>query len=284
VLPPPTVVRGRTAELAAGYGEALGQDARRDLLQRALADLDARDDGVALGPLTRGLDELSAAEKREVRAVADGVGRAVATRLDALCAHADGEIRARALSVLSKLGDARAGARLSTALTDPETAVRLGALSASARWLATPPGGENRPTQAQLASLATAIGARLGSAEMTAPGPGDDEEDAWRERAAAAEALRAMPAPAQSALANALGDPSGFVREAAVASLAPLVPARGPELVPPLINASHDEAAEVRAAAAAALATSSEPRAQTRVREMASGDPSPAVRAAAGAK
>jgi tetratricopeptide (TPR) repeat protein len=279
VLPPPGVVRGRAADLAAGFAEALAQDGRRDLVVRALADLDARDDGVALGPLTRELDTLPEGERREVRAVADSVGRAVAARLDALCAHVDPEVRARALAVLAKLGDARAGARLAAATGDADPDVRLAALAASRRWLATPPGGEHAPTSAQLASLATAVAARLGTTD--GPGPGDDR---WRERAAAAEALRAMPAPAQAALAGALTDPSGFVREAAAVALAPLAATRGAELVAPLVVASRDESAEVRAAAAAALAGSADPQARARARELAEGDPSPAVRAAAAGK
>jgi HEAT repeat protein len=80
--------------------------------------------------------------------------------------------------------------------------------------------------------------------------------------------------PATSAgLPAAAGDPSGFVREAAVLGLAR---ARGADALPALLEAT-------RAAAAAGLSGSADPRARARLKDLES-DPSQLVREAARAK
>ncbi len=259
VTAPAQVVRGQAAAaaLGAGVAEALAGTTRRDLTVRVLRDLDARDDGPALGPLTRDLEASSADERTEVLAVARTVAAGVAGQLAVLCAHADAEVRQHALSVLAKLGDPRAPALIASAVEDPDPGVRLAALASAERYVRA--GGKAD------AALASAVARRL-----VAP--------SWRERSAAALALGAARPADLRPLASAIADTSGFVREAAARALAAV---RRADAVPSLVAASRDDVAEVRVAAAEGLAAlPSDARARARLRELADDD-DPRVRAVA---
>jgi hypothetical protein len=144
--------------------DALGR--HRDLVLRALDDLDARDDGPALGPLSAGpLD----GPDRAALARAVGVLR---PSVVALVGQADPAVRARALRVLAKLDG---GDELLRALSDARPDVRRAALEAMDRPGSLPPPGA----------------ARALSQALTASD--------WRERRAAAAVLARFPSIATAA-------------------------------------------------------------------------------------
>jgi tetratricopeptide (TPR) repeat protein/HEAT repeat protein len=211
--------RGLEDDVAAAIADALGR--HRDLVLRTLADLDARADGLALGPLSS--DDLGAAERAAVAAV----GARIAPTLKRLLQHADATVRAGAARVLAKLDDLDA---VGGALADPALEVRLAALAALAR----------HPDE----RFAAAVEHALTSTD-------------WRERRSAALAARAAGPMRRSpgrpstlhALAAALDDADGYVREAAAQALG----AEGGDGVAPLARRLDDDAPSVRAAIAAAL-------------------------------
>jgi tetratricopeptide (TPR) repeat protein len=259
----PALVKGRAGEIVDGLTAALGRHS--DIVLRALHDLDARDDGLALGRLTARLDDAPAADRDAVAAVLAQLGEKLEPQLLALCGHKDPEIRRLALSVLAKSGRAAALARLDKSLTDDDAGVRSAAISAAPRWIA-----RARPGADELALLRTALAARLGAS-------------AWQERALAAQALGAIGGEASvPLLVRALADSSGFVREAATRAL---VLVGGEAAIEPLVGASRDDVAEVRLAAVPGLARAakSNGKARARLAELGQNDPDERVRAAAAA-
>src|SRR5262249_53713757 len=154
---------------------------------------------------------------------------------------------------------------------DEVPAVRLAALAAADRILghgaAGAPGSPGGGDDALIAAVTKRMSAR-----------------SWEERTAAAAALGAAPPAAASStvppLVAALGDPSGFVREAAARSLGGL---HRPGPVGPLLGAARDEVAAVRVAAVRGLVqlAPAEARAQHRCEELVDSDPDPRVREAA---
>jgi HEAT repeat protein len=79
-------------------------------------------------------------------------------------------------------------------------------------------------------------------------------------------------------LVAALGDPDGFVREAAARALGVL---RRADAIAALVESTKDEVPEVRLAAVTAVAPIADARARARLAEVAKDDPDPRVRAAA---
>ena len=61
----PTVVKGAQAEIQEGIREGLGR--HRDVMVRVLRDLDAREDGLGLGPLTSTLAAVPASKRDDPR-------------------------------------------------------------------------------------------------------------------------------------------------------------------------------------------------------------------------
>jgi tetratricopeptide (TPR) repeat protein len=234
--------RELAGDAAQALADALGR--HRDLQLRALADLDARSDGPAFGPLTTGA--LSPADRATL---AEAAAR-IQPSLEKLALKADPPLRARAVRVLAKL---KGGAPTAiAALADSDASVRIAALAG----LAASADGDER--------IASALERALKAPD-------------WRERCAAAQALSSGRAVAAvSALGGALDDASGFVREAAARALGPA----GAPAVAPLERHAADEADEVRAAVAAALGETRAPAARAPLRRLAKDD-SPKVRAAA---
>jgi len=226
----PAITEALTAALASG---------RRDVTVRTLRDLDSGGDTLAFGPLPTPRD------------LAAAVAPAVASPLDKLCEDKDPEVRAAAVPVLAKTGDARAPARIARLLGDESREVRIAAIRAAQSYAAPRGGGE----------LAELVARRL-----TAPD--------GLERTAAAEALGRIPGADLTPLVASLSGSDGFVREAAVRALG----ARAQTWVKPLLDATRDEVAEVRLAAVQVLRPLPDPTIRSRLREMAQSDPSAAVR------
>jgi HEAT repeat protein/tetratricopeptide (TPR) repeat protein len=252
----PAVLKGNGDELAAGVIEALGR--HRDVVLRVLRDLDAREDSVALGALTAGMDGLSAADKKGVEEALGKVSAGIVPALEKLADARDPEVRALALAVLAKTGARSTPDRLVKALSDADQRVRTAAMESSVRWVKL--GG------AQAEEVAAAVAERLSA-------------DDWQERLAAADALGRLGQAAPTAgLVKALGDSSAFVRQAGARALGALKRKDG---VPALLDASKDESPEVRLAVVLALKAIGDPRAKDRLAEMARSDPDEAVQAAA---
>jgi tetratricopeptide (TPR) repeat protein len=198
--PPPSadlapVWRAHTRVLQELLADALGRggDARRE----ALAVLDARPDGPALGALTPDADvalapETAAAVREVVQPIADKLG----TLLD----DAEPDTRALALRVLSKLGDERVTpARIATAAFDGAPVLASAAAFAAGRSAGLHP------------ATAPAIAAAL------APVLGDES---WRRRMAAVDALAALGPAGAPLLERTRNDKHAVVRAAALEALA----------------------------------------------------------------
>jgi tetratricopeptide (TPR) repeat protein/HEAT repeat protein len=246
---PSTMWRGQEGEIAKALEDALAR--HRDLQLRALGDLDARTDGLALGPLT------PATPSAQERAALDEIGARLRGTLERLAHHTDVQVRARAVHVLAKV---RGGVpTVVQAASDPAAEVRLAALDALALV---------QPDAA--AEAAPAATRALGS-------------PSWRERRAALSAL--PPRSLAGAATTALDDPDGFVREAAARALGQACPAEQSgghdcgKALETLSRHASDEAAPVRVAVAQALRRSGKPgkAALDRLKK----DADPAVRAAA---
>ncbi len=236
-------------DIAKGLIEALSE--HRDVVVSVLADLDSAPSQLSLGALT------PPASDRKGEAALQAIGTAIAPAVTAQLIADDPKVRALAVSVLAKLGGATAHdaeVAIEKALADPADQVRDAAMGAiaivAARAGVAPPH--------LVAALVKALGA-----------------PAWSDRRVAAIALGKLGAATDvGALTKAAADPSSFVREAVAVALA------GTSGLEPLLQLSHDEVPQVRAAAARSLASSGDDRAKKRRAELAS-DPDPAVRAAA---
>ena len=218
--PPADVLVGQDKLVARAIADALG--GHRDAVLSVLSDLDARDDGLALGELTAG--PMSPAGAQALAAI----GAAVVGDVVAHAGDPDPKVAARALSVAGKIGGPVAAAALGPALTDERRLVRAAAMHAIGR-----------------------AGARAGAplvASLTAMLRAPD----WQDRMEAAAAIgRLGPAADVAALAAAAGDADNFVRSAVATALGAT---RSPAAVEALTKLAADPIAEVRAAAEAALA------------------------------
>jgi tetratricopeptide (TPR) repeat protein len=176
--------------------KALGDGPERRLA--ALAALDGRDDGPGLGRLVGAeVEPLPRATAASVAAIGSATRDAVATRLDDELA----EVRAAALRILAKAGDARASARRVALAAAGGGAERATALAIARRWAATAP--------APARALADALSTSLFAKEPASP----------EIRVALVDALAATGASGVPALERAASDPSVLVRAAAAAAL-----------------------------------------------------------------
>ena len=188
--------RAHTRDLQELLAEALtrGGDVRRE----ALAALDSRADGPALGPLT---PEATASLSPEAAAATREIVAPLADRLAVLLDDGDADTRATALRLLVKLGDDRVTpARIAAAAADGSPLLAGAATFAAGRVARVRPAG------------AAAIAAAL------APALGDES---WYRRLAAVEALTALGPPGLVLLERARGDRHAVVRAAVLAALAP---------------------------------------------------------------
>jgi HEAT repeat protein/predicted Zn-dependent protease len=186
------LVRAHAGALRKALAEALrkGGEARRE----ALAALDARPDGPALGPLTA--DEGIGLLKDPT--VIQDIVLPLADPLAALADDPDLETRAAALQILAKLGDERlTPARVTAAVlaSDGWPALATAAAFAASRL------SRDRPEAA--AAVAAAVVPVL-------------EDESWRRRLAAVEVLAGVGPAGVGGLERARGDRHILVRAAAV--------------------------------------------------------------------
>jgi tetratricopeptide (TPR) repeat protein len=264
------VLAAHQTAISEGLEAALGR--HRDVLLRVLTDLDASKDALALGPLTSGREQLPPAARAGLdRAVATVCGR-LAPRLAQLIDHRDPLIRQRAVSVYAKLAPRDLLARLRHALADQRWEVRVAALEALA--------AAHRRATIRILAPQTALRedriTRDQVLERASPGLKGSH---WRERESAARVLGQLGHPgAAAALAAALRDGNGFVRQAAAVALGRC--GGGDAAARALIAALGDEVPHVRAAACAALAQLKAAEARRHVAPLLA-DPSAAVQRAA---
>jgi HEAT repeat protein len=187
--------RAHTRELQELIADALarGGEARHE----ALAALDARPDGPALGALTPEADVgLSAETAAAVREVV----QPMADKLAALLDDGDPETRALSLRLLAKLGDERVTpGRIATAAFDGAPALAGAAAFAAGR------SANLRPATA--VAIAAALGPVLG-------------DESWRRRMAAVGALAALGPAGVTLLERTRNDKHPVVRAAALEALA----------------------------------------------------------------
>jgi tetratricopeptide (TPR) repeat protein len=254
--PPPRVDRSaiwidRTREVAGMLNGALGRTPEWKL--RALTALDSRAAGAGLGRLApAGVTELTAATAAALRQI----GGAVRERVFALLDDPSPDVRAMALRVGIKLGDARL------------TPARI---AAAARGQ----GGELGRGVGQAARLQVGLHPEMASAWAAQAGALLASRGSWEGRLSGVEILAELGQAGRPALEAALGDPSPFVRSAAAGALG-----ASDSAISALLVAASDPVAAVRAAAARALAPRTTPAAQAALAKLAR-DPSALVRSAA---
>lgn len=233
-------------DIAKGLLDALGQ--HRDVVVSVLADLDAAPTTISLGALSP-----PPTDTRGQTAIAK-IGSAIAPAVSAQLPAEDPRVRALAVSVLAKLDGAGAEAAIIAAMNDPAAQVRAAAIES----VVVVERRKNAVPQPLVAALVK---------QLSAPDP------RWADRRLAVLALGRLGGDTTPTLAKAAKDSSSFVREAVAQALAP-------GAVDLLLELSHDEVAQVRAAAATTLKASPDDRARKRRGELTQ-DPDPAVRAAA---
>lgn len=246
--------------LLTGYEKPLGDALlqalaeHRDVAVTALGDLDAREQGLALGGLTP--PQLG----ERARGALERLGLRLVPALEQLLTRDDAETRAAALSALAKCATASSPqllAQLERGLRDGSVTVREHALRALTGLAARSGGPLPAPALALLRRALDAAG--------------------WDDRRAAALATGRLPgAQAAELLGPASKDSSSLVREAAAQALA----SGHPAALPLLLALAADDVVSVRAAAARGLRHQSDDRARRRLEELAA-DPSPTVRQAA---
>jgi tetratricopeptide (TPR) repeat protein len=192
-------------------------DALRDAPERrlaALAALDSRDEGLGLGPLVAsGSLPLPPATTAAIAAVATASRDAIAARLDDDVAA----IRAAALRVLAKAGDARVTPRHVALAASAGPEERAAAVTVARRWAAAAPAA----ARALADELSTALTTRAATPEGgSSPAP-------WEARLGLVEALAATGPAGLAGLEHARSDASLLVRAAAAAALASEPRARG---------------------------------------------------------
>ena len=248
-------VRVEVAPLTTALKEALSVEGVA--AAACLADLDAAPDHIALGPLTP--DEGDAAGRRRLEAAV----RAALPALRRMASEAPARKRARALSVLGKLGDDGAGPQVEAGLEANAAAVRRAAAEAAGRLktgalaarLEALAAGDPVWSVRAAAAGALALAGRTESTEVLRAAAADDFALV---RAAAAAALGQRPTSdaAQRAatlerLMGLLQDPLPVVRQAAVSSLGQL---RASEATAALRGLAADADPGTRSAARQALA------------------------------
>lgn len=234
------VPRGYTAEehakalvkLAPSLGQA-SLSAAQSSPERARAVGDAllaRGGKPAFGPLTRDLEQVSAALRAEAEKAAQGIAKSTVPAFVALASHPAPDVRARAIQLLATQSAPEAERAVLDHLDDPDATVQRAALAAVER---------TRP-----AGAVPAVTALVGSAKD------------WPARVRAAETLAVLAAgtsdkKAVEALRRAaLSDKTALVREAAIIALGKIDPAAAREIAGKI--ASSDAEPRVRDAARAA--------------------------------
>lgn len=255
----PNLLVGQEKELALALRSAITR--YRDLVLRALAELDARDEGLALGALTSSMTKLPPVRRRALEKTLTAVGQDLLPELAELTQHRDPEVRRRSLNVLAKIGGEQPMRLLNAALSDTNSRVRKASMQSAARLARLHPG--------QGRELADAVAQRLTAKH-------------WQERVAAATALAQWPQHGKSEeLAVALvSDEKGFVRSAAARALSTGM-VRTPAIYAALAKAGsheHESLEPVRSEAVRALQALGGGRAAALLKHIRSTDPSPRVR------
>jgi tetratricopeptide (TPR) repeat protein len=247
---PASVITAHVDDITAGVKDALAE--HRDIVLGALADLDARPEGVGLAGLV-GEGPIDEKTRVALAKVGSGLATAVADHLDAT----DAKVRALAIDVLAKIDGKGTDDAIVKALGDKTGLVR----------------------QAAMRAAVVVTGKRAGAASTLAPAIGKSLSggEAWQDRRAAAMALGELGGLEIATLAKAAGDSSSYVREAVATALGASGSA---EAVAPLLELSKDDIAPVRAAAAKALGKVPGEAAKKRRAELAN-DPEPSVKAGA---
>jgi tetratricopeptide (TPR) repeat protein/HEAT repeat protein len=249
------VVETQREALTTGLRQALMR--HRDVVLRVLGDLDAEPTRLSLGMLSAGRSLLGAPERARLDRGVDRVCRSVKTELVRFTDHRDALVRARALSVYSKLAPSGAEAQIRKGLSDPDWNVRLVALRGTRTAFLR--GGLGR--RAVVRMVGSALRARH-----------------WHVRETAAEVAGQLAQPTLTPLlVQATRDPNGFVRQAAVTALGST---GGPAAGSGLHRTLSDDVPHVRAAACRALGRLRVPGARAWVAPLTR-DPSPQVRRAA---
>ncbi len=182
---------------------ALGDGPERRLA--ALEALDARRDGPGVGLLLEdGATALPPATAAALTAVAVATRDAVAARLDDDLVA----VRALALRVLAKFGDARVTARRVARAAAGLPEEQAAAVAVARRWAASSPADARALADELTAAFADTGGAR-------------PPERAWEARLGLVAALAATGVPGTAGLQRALGDASFLVRSAAATALGP---------------------------------------------------------------
>tara|TARA_R110002096_G_scaffold143328_1_gene299140 strand:+ start:108796 stop:112920 length:4125 start_codon:yes stop_codon:yes gene_type:complete len=260
---------GQETNLAIGLRSAITQ--HRDLVLRALTDLDSNDNGVSLGALTSHRAKLSVKQQAALDATLRALGKNLLPELSSLVQHRDAEVRAHTLSILSKIGGTQARELLRAGLADSNVFVRKETLLAAARI------ARNAPEDAD--ELAAIVLRSL-------------KAQHWQERVAAAQALENWQETKASSHADALiqalqTDDKGFVRAAAAKSLGVRLKGTGDAQAKPLaalssaLDAKKEPLATVRFEVVRALQLIGGPAAKRILADVAKADPSKRVRDAA---
>lgn len=246
---PAAVITAHVNDIVGGVGDALGE--HRDVVLGALADLDARNDGVGLAGLVSDgpIDE-------KTRASLARVGTGIAAKVAEHLTDSDPKVRALSLSVLAKIDAKGIDEAIVKAVADKTPLVRQSAMRAAVVVAV------RRPAATK--TLSPVLAKALGSAD-------------WQDRKAAALALADLGGAEIAALTKAVADSQAYVREAVATALGASAVAAAVE---PLIVLSKDDIVPVRAAAARALGRVPGEAAKKRRAELAN-DPAPAVKAAA---
>jgi tetratricopeptide (TPR) repeat protein len=183
--------------------DALAEAPERRLA--ALEALDARQDGPGVGLLLEGAAvPLAPATAAALTAVAGATRDAVAARLDDDLVA----VRALALRVLAKFGDARVTARRVARAAAGLPEEQAAAVAVARRWAAASPADARALADELTAAFADAGGDR-------------PPERAWEARLGLVAALAATGVPGTAGLQRALGDASFLVRSAAATALGP---------------------------------------------------------------
>ncbi|MCC6746293.1 MAG: HEAT repeat domain-containing protein [Deltaproteobacteria bacterium] len=230
-------------------------DRHRDVVLRALHDLDGPGGRLGLGPFTSGLERLDNRRRQQLERTMAHLGMRLESPLARFLSHGDSALRTAALTVYAKLA------------RHPLLPLRRAAQGAN--W-------STRVAALRSLEVARARGV-ISSKDLLADATRAARGAHYREREAAAEVLASLGKPGRELLATLSRDANGFVREAALVALGRSGDAEGASS---LVAGLSDEATHVRATACRVLGTLRLPGTRaavtTRLR-----DPSARVRAAA---
>ena len=259
------LVKNHTEALKTGLRNTLAR--HRDVLIGVLQSLDAHPEGFSLGALDPRYVERSVpgregrvgglSSARKAPGVA-AVGRALSGSFLHLCSHRDVDVRAKALSLLVKVGAKEALGRLEKALGDKRSTVRKMAVQSAVLWVKKKPNSRRRVAKLLMKRF---------------------DKLHWEERSAVLMALGSFKASsAVPFLISKMKSDNGFVAQAAVEALGEMRPAAAQR---PLVSALGEAIEPVRLEAAKALAGYGAAAVKRALRRAAASDLSPRVRRAA---